>query len=289
MTGSSYGTRPITRERRSKAQIEEIRAAIVEVVHAQRPISCRGTFYQLVARGVVDKTEAEYKATVCRLLVEMRRSGDLPFSYIADGTRWMRKPASYLSVADMLENNVATYRRMLWASQPTYVEIWLEKDALAGVIYSVTEQFDVPLMVSRGFSSITFLHSAGETIRDQGKPAVIYQLGDHDPSGVDIARHIEKELRACAPEIDITFSRLAVMPDQIEALSLPTRPTKKTDSRARGFTGESVDVDAIPAPALRAIVRDAIVSHIDLAAWNRTLDVEEAERASLQLFAESWG
>jgi hypothetical protein len=35
----------------------------------------------------------------------------------------------------------------------------------------------------------------------------------------------------------VTFARLAVTPEQIEELSLPTRPTKTTHTRAKNFTG----------------------------------------------------
>jgi hypothetical protein len=104
----------------------------------------RQTFYQLVSRGIIEKTEAEYKHTVVRLLGEMRRARRIPFDWIADNTRWMRKPRTYSSLADMLERESEFYRRALWDSSEDYVEIWLDKDALAGVLYQVTEEFDVP-------------------------------------------------------------------------------------------------------------------------------------------------
>ncbi len=92
----------------------------------------------------------------------MRREGVLPWGFIADGTRWMRKPDSYDSVEDAITEMHRSYRRNLWQSQGCRVEIWLEKDALAGAISDVTDKWDVPLMVSRGMSSETFLHSAGQ-------------------------------------------------------------------------------------------------------------------------------
>jgi hypothetical protein len=124
------------------------------------------------------------------------------------------------------------YRKDLWRQAECYVEIWLEKDALSGVLYPVTAEYDVPLMVARGYSSLSFLHSAAEYIASLDVPTFIYHLGDFDPSGVNAGEKIEQTLHELAPEAEIYFERLAVNREQIVAWSLPTRPTKQTDSRA---------------------------------------------------------
>jgi hypothetical protein len=276
-----YGPSPTRRSRRTKSDMERIRNGLYEILKDQHPATVRGTFYQAVSRGLVAKTEGEYKTTVGRLLTEMRRAGELPYGWIADNTRWMRKPATYNSLQGMLELTAQTYRRALWATQPSYVEVWLEKDALAGVLYQVTSTWDVPLMVTRGYPSLTFLHESAEAIAAQGKPVWIYYLGDHDPSGVDIPRFVETELRRLAPLAEITFEHIAVTPAQIDELTLPTRPTKRSDSRAKSFDGESVEVDAIPAPTLRHLVEDRIEAHIDQVALDRLLGIEEAESQTL--------
>ena len=156
---------------------------------------------------IIAKTEAEYKTTVVRLLKNMRFAGELPFGWIADNTRWMRKPRTYSSAEQALLRTAETYRRALWDSQPVYVEIWLEKDALAGVLYEATQTWDVPLMVTRGYSSVTFLYEAGQTIAAQRKPAYLYYFGDFDPSGLDIARAVESKLRKFAPGAEIRPSQ----------------------------------------------------------------------------------
>ncbi len=289
---ASYGSSPIKRGRRTKAEIQTIKNGLYEILQDQHPATVRGTFYQAVGHGLVGKSEAEYKGTVCRLLTEMRRAGDLPYGWLADNTRWMRKPTSYSSLGDMLEHTVRTYRRALWDSQGAYVEVWLEKDALAGVIVDVTAEWDVPLMVTRGYPSVTYLYEAAEVISYQDRPVFIYYLGDHDPSGVDIPRFVESELRRLAPEAEIYFERLAVLPPQIADMELPTRPTKRSDTRSKGFEGQSVEVDAIPAPLLRALVRDSITTHVHPVALDQLLTVEEAERDTLRQFAElapGWG
>jgi hypothetical protein len=228
-----YRSRPIKeRRRRTKAEIEVIKDALLDILAKQHPATVRGVFYQAVGRGLVAKTESEYKNTIIRSLGIMRRAGELPYGWIADETRWMRKPASYTSLADMLAQSARLYRRALWDAQPAYVEVWLEKEALSGAIYEVTGEWDVPLMPTRGYPSLTFIHQAAEAIAGQHKPTFIYYLGDHDPSGVDIPRVIERELRTMAPASELIFTRLAVTPDQILLYDLPTRPTKPP-TRAR--------------------------------------------------------
>jgi len=281
-------TTPIKRRRRSKTEINDICEAIYDVVSVEYPMTVRQVFYQLVTRGVIVKSENEYKSTVCRLLLTMRRDGRLPYNWISDNTRWMRKPRSHNSMEAALEDTARTYRRSLWKEQPAYVEVWLEKDALAGVLLEATEPWDVPLMVTRGFSSETYLYEAAQAIREQGKPAYLYFFGDHDPSGVAIIRAAETRLRAFAPEVDIHVERIAVTPEQIVMLNLPTRPTKTTDSRSRDFIGKSVEVDAIPPSLLRTFARDCIERHIDKNLLARSQAIEERERAILRDIADRW-
>jgi len=281
----AYRSRPIKRSRRTRAEIENLREWIRLVVGRSRPMTVRQAFYALVSEGVIEKTEAEYKQTVVRLLVEMRREGEIPFSWIADNTRWMRKPDTFSSLEQALEHTAEFYRRALWNDQDAYVEIWCEKDALAGVIMEETDPYDVPLMVTRGYPSLSFLHSAAEAIAEQEKPAFIYYFGDRDPSGVDIPRHVERGLREMAPDADITFTCVAVTLEQVQELGLPTRPTKQTDTRARTFEGESVELDAIPPLTLRGMVSECIEAHIDPHVLRRTQAIEAEERNTLREMA----
>ena len=282
----AYGTSPTKRARRSKADVTEVRDAIIEVIGEYSRMTVRQCYYQLVTRGVIDKTETEYKSTVCRLLAEMRRDGSVPYDKIADNTRWMRKPRTYSGLGHMLENSQRTYRRAIWDEQDAYVEVWLEKEALAGVLVDVTTKWDVPLMVTRGYPSLSYIHSAARAIEAQGKPAFLYYFGDRDPSGVDIDRFVEQSIHEMAPGVDLTFERVAVTEAQLEDLKLPTRPTKRSDSRSKGFKGESVEVDAIDPEELCQICDDCIRRHIDLDSYYRMLEVEEAERDTLAAMIE---
>lgn len=244
-------------------------------------MTVRQVFYQLVSRGAIAKSEAEYKGTVCRLLANMRRDGTIPYDWLSDNTRWMRKPDTYSSLMQGLRTMQHWYRRDLWAELDVYVEVWLEKEALAGVLCQVTEEWDVPLMVTRGYPSLSFLHSAGETIRDIGKPTHLYYFGDRDPSGVDIPRVVEASIREFAPKVELHFEVVAVTEEQIEAMSLPTRPTKKTDTRSKSFRGESVEVDAIKSSTLKHLCEYEILGHIDQERLERLRTVEAAEKQTL--------
>jgi hypothetical protein len=248
-------------------------------------MTVRQVFYRLVSQGVINKTEGEYKSTVVRLLAAMRRAGELPFQWIADNTRWMRKPTSYSSLVQALERTAQLYRRSVWDQSPVYVEIWCEKDALAGVLYEETEVWDVPLMVTRGFSSLTYLYGAAEVVNAIGKPAYLYFFGDYDPSGLDITRSVEAGLREFAGGAEIYFERVALTPEQIAAWNLPTRPTKATDSRSRNFQGESVELDAIPPNLLRSLVRQHINLHVDEGVLEDLEFVEAEERRVLEYLA----
>jgi hypothetical protein len=260
---------------------------IYGVVSQNYPMTVRQVFYQLVSLGAIDKTENEYKSTVVRLLGIMRLEDELPFGWLVDNTRWMRKPRSYTGMEAALEETVKTYRRDLWNEQEAYVEIWLEKDALAGVLYKETEARDVRLMVTRGYPSLSYIYEAADAIESQDKPAHLYYFGDYDPSGLDITRAVEQRIREFAPTAEISFERLAVTAEQIALWKLPTRPTKKTDSRSKGFEGESVEVDAIPPNSLRELAASSITKHIDAMLLERARTTEKAERESLQSFLKA--
>ncbi len=288
-TAETYEPRVIKRNRCTGAQVEARRTALYRIVAHQHPMTVRQVFYQATVRGVIEKTEAGYGKVKLDLKV-LRQSGKMPYQWLSDSTRWQRKPQTFNSVEDALNDTARTYRKSLWADSPAYVEIWCEKDALAGVIYPITAQYDVPLMVARGYASLSFLHSAAEQIAyacENGKSAHIYHFGDYDPSGQDAARDIEAKLREMSDDADITFTRIAVTPEQIAEWRLPSRPNKSSDNRTAKFEGAaSVELDAIEPGRLRQLVEDCVTNHID--EWDlEVLRVaEESEREQMQVFAD---
>jgi hypothetical protein len=221
----SYPAGLIKRVRSTKVEVERRRDAFHDLVEGAQPATVRQIYYLATVAGLVPKTENGYNIVQTDLTL-MRRSGALPYGWLADSTRWQRKPNTFGSVEEALKETARLYRKDLWRDADSYVEIWLEKDALAGVVVPITSQFDVPLMVARGYASLSFLHEAAEYIADLDVPAYIYHLGDYDPSGQDAARAIDESLREMAPDAEIHFERLAVTPGQIAHWRLPTRPTK---------------------------------------------------------------
>jgi len=241
----------------------------------------RQVFYQATVRHFVDKSEAGYNKVQTNL-VHMRRSGELPYEWLADNTRWVRRPTTYDSVQAAFDDTARFYRKALWRDIDSCVEVWLEKDALSGVITPITEIYDVPLYVARGYASLSFLHSAAEYLKVLSVPAYIYHLGDFDPSGVNAGEKIEQTLREMAPDADIIFERIAVNEDQISDWSLPSRPTKMTDSRSKGFGDISVELDAIAPQDLRDLVETTIQRHLPIEQLEILQVAEQSERTMIR-------
>ena len=282
---TSYQASPVKRRRSTKAEVEQRRESLLDIVSEMQPMTVRQVFYQATVRGIIEKTEAGYTKVQTDLAL-MRRAGELPYEWLADNTRWQRKPRTFNSVEEALKQTAQLYRKNLWASADAYVEIWLEKDALAGVVWPVTAAYDVPLMVARGYASLSFLHTAAEFINDLTVPAYIYHLGDYDPSGVNAAEKIEQTLRELAPYAEIYFVRIAVTPGQIQEWNLPTRPTKASDTRAKNFGEISVELDAIEPEVLRTIVEAAIELHLPSEQLEVLKAAEESERELITSLVE---
>jgi hypothetical protein len=279
----AYGASRIKRRRSTRSEVFERRHSLLKIVADMRPMTVRQVFYQAPVRDLIEKSEAGYWQVQVDL-VQMRRAGYLPHGWLADNTRWQRKPQTFRNVAAALEHTAEFYRRDLWADADKYVEIWLEKDALSGVVYPITAEYHVPLMVARGYASLSFLHEAAEYINDLDVPAYIYHLGDFDPSGVNAGEAIEATLREMAPDAEIYFERLAVTPEQITQWELPSRPTRKSDSRAKRFGPISVELDAIEPDRLRDLVYTAIERHLPPEQLRVLKVAEESERELLRRF-----
>jgi hypothetical protein len=282
-----YGASTVKRARRTNLELDALDDAIYNACAVEHPVTLRGVFYRVVSAGAVEKSEAGYRV-VGRQLLKLRRAHVIPYSWITDGNRLRLKPDTWSNLDQMLADAAASYRRALWDNQDVEIIILSEKDAITGVVHPITDKWDVELCIARGYSSETFTHSIAETVIEndrRGKTTFLYQLGDHDPSGVDAWRDFRDKVVGFAPHVDVEFERLAVTPEQIEDYELPTRPTKGSDTRSRGFEGQSVEVDAIPPSELRLIVEKAIVQHIDTDQLRLNDAVEAAERDVLTSLA----
>lgn len=269
--------------RRTKAEIQALKDAFYGLLAARHPQTVRQLFYQAVSAGLIEKTEADYQGVVVRLCGQMREDGNLPWEWLADSTRWMRKPHSYSSLEEAIARTAAIYRRALWDNQNAYVEVWLEKEALAGILYQITGVYDVPLMVVKGFPSKDFVHGAAVVIEEIDKPAYLYYFGDWDPSGLLIWNDIQRKIERYTALAEVRFQRVAVTEEQIRQYDLPTRPTKREgNSHAKNFFGDSVEIDAIPADILQELARDVIERHVDQRQFEITRIAEESEREALK-------
>jgi hypothetical protein len=213
----------------------------------------------------------------------MRRAGLIPYSAISDSTRRRLKPSSWSGLSDFAETVAQAYRKNLWEQQTGYIEIFVEKDAMAGVVEPITAEYDVNLNVIRGNCSETFIYRVAEIWNQIEKPIYAYYLGDHDPNGLEIERDLCRRLRGFMSR-DFSWQRLGVTTQDFNNAELIGFPVKRNPKQPNGlwrrylerFGDRCVEVDAIPSPEIRARVKQAIESHIDQHAW-RILQIVEAE------------
>ena len=282
---SAYGT-STTRLRRTQAELRALDGALCQIVSAIQPATVRQIFYQAVVRGLVEKDEARGYRLVQRRLLHLRERRIVPYGWITDNARMVRTRARWQDPEEFAREAASRYRKDYWAASSERVEVWLEKDALAGVLFpTVVEECGLDLYVTRGFSSVTYLQQAADSIEADGRPTHVYLLTDFDPSGLAIAESVERELINRAATNPPEVERIAVTRRQVDFFGLPTRPTKQTDARARAFMDRygtvSVELDALPPDVLRGLVRERVEEHMD----SRRLEVlklaEREEREGL--------
>ncbi|MFO0889893.1 MAG: hypothetical protein U0790_12220 [Isosphaeraceae bacterium] len=270
------------------AEYKSLDSALMEIAAELQPMTVRGLFYQAEVRGLVEKSEKGYEL-VQRRCLRLRYAGVMPFDWIADESRLVRRVDRYDSVGDFQRQIANRYHRNYWFANPERVEIWCEKDALSGVIAdTVCVEWGVDLYIQKGFSSATYIYQAALNMADVGKPTHIYVLSDFDPSGKASLAAIEPGLRRHLPDdFELHVHDLAVTPDQIERWNLPDRPTKTTDSRAAKFIEKfgdrGVELDAIRPDTLRSLVGHAIRQRWHHEKTMEQLKAEEREeRAGLR-------
>ena len=273
--------------RKMQGKTEKLQVFILKIFHQEQPpLTIRHIFYVCANHRLVSKDLSGYRA-VNYQIGSMRESGVLPYSWVADNSRSILKPALYKNAQDAVKAMHDYYRRDLWANQKEYIEIWVEKDAMAGVLAQVTMEFGVPLYVARGYSSDSFIWKSAEAIRETGKPTTIYQFGDFDYDGVNAAHSIPKKLWD-EHGVKVNFERMAVTEQQVKEHNLPTRPAKLPGDKKSRRKGREwpydycVDLDAMPAPIIRRLVEDCITRHIDPYQWAIEKQIEEEEKRGLQ-------
>jgi hypothetical protein len=217
-----YGTSPL-KKRSTKAELLELQRGVHKILAAATTqITIRHLFYRLVGGNLLEKTERQYDR-LCKHLSNWRKQGVIDWSAFVDSTRWHLREQTFDGIQDAAERTIETYRRDLWSTQPFYVEVWVEKDAIAGLIYDRARLFGVPVFVCRGYASLSSMYSASVLFRRAeraGKLPVIFHLGDYDPSGHGAADSAENSLHehfGC----NLSFERIAVTENQIQELNQP--------------------------------------------------------------------
>lgn len=279
-----YCSSAIKRFRRTFEDIKNLDAWLAFIVDEQKPMTVRQVFYQATVRQLVPKDEGQGYRPVQRRLVALRENGTIPYGDITDNIRYVHGETRYGDVGEFLQDAQGLYRRDYWRRSKVRVEVWIEKDALASVISPIViEKWGLSLHVARGFSSISYLHQAAEEIANDGRETFVFVLTDLDPSGVGIAHDIEAKLTAMIQgRAKLHVERLAVEPQQVIDWKLPTRPTKRSDTRAAKFIAkygaESVELDAIEPNMLRKLIDDAITRVGDSAEVQFLKHLEKIER-----------
>jgi len=263
--------------------LESVLQAVLRITAEDPPISLRHLFYRVSGEHLIEKTEREY-AKLCSLLSDWRKNGAVSFDAFTDGTRFYRGPRLFDGMAAALENTAACYRKNLWLEQPYYCELWCEKDSVSAILSQAASPWGVQTFVCRGFTSLSSLNHAAGTFRDAqaaGKQVRVLYFGDHDPSGrlIDV---VAQRTLANDFGVLVEFKRIAVTPEQIISLGLPTRPTKSS-THSRGWAGgESVELNTLAPAVLRGMVEREITHLIEPGAWERLRAVEQEERETLR-------
>ena len=255
-------------------------------------LTLRQLYYQFVARGWIPNKQTEYKR-LGSIVNDARLAGLIDWNYIVDRTRNLRSLAHWDSPDSIVQAVASQYRTERWAHQPNRVEVWIEKDALVGVIAGVCQRYDVDFFSCRGYTSQSELWGAARRLRryeDAGQDTVIIHLGDHDPSGVDMTRDIAERLALFGASTNVV--RIALNMDQVEQYNPPPNPAKLTDSRATGYIAEhgrsSWELDALDPTTLARLIEEEIWAWRDADQWERDTTVMERERGLLTAVSQRW-
>jgi hypothetical protein len=222
-----------------------------------------------------------------------RLAGLIDWDAIEDRTRNLESNAHWSSPGSIVRACAKQFRVDLWKGQQFYVEVWLEKEALVGVIEESCETLDVPFFACRGYPSQSEMHSAALRLihkEDMGLETVIFHLGDHDPSGIDMTRDIRSRMAMFGCMVDVR--RIALTMGQISEYDPPPNPAKTTDARYEGYRNEygddSWELDALEPRVLNELIQEHVKSVIDWERRDEQMEKQDRARNDLRRVAESW-
>ena len=265
-------------------RIEECNAVIEQYQADGYRLTLRQLYYQLVSKNVIPNTPRSYKV-LGNLVSDARLAGMMDWDAIEDRGRVPRAPSEFEDLQELAEAAVASYRLPRWAGQQNYVELWVEKDALSGVLWPVAKKHHITLMVNRGYSSQSAMREAALRFinNERDDEGVLLYLGDHDPSGEDMVRDIADRLDMF--QANVRVEKIALTMDQVEEYEPPPNPAKMSDSRAESYVAqhghESWEVDALPPNVLVELIEEKLVELIDQDLLDEVLEREERDKKNL--------
>ena len=256
-------------------------------------LTLRQLYYQFVARDLIPNKDSEYRR-LGSIINNARLAGLIDWNSIVDRTRFTRGNSHWDSPVDIIEACASQFRLDTRLTQENYIEVWVEKDALIGVIESVCSELDITCFSCRGFVSQSAMWRAATDrfikIEQAGQAVTILHLGDHDPSGIDMTRDIQERLRMFGSSADV--ERIALNMDQVERYNPPPNPAKLTDSRCRAYIEqygyESWELDALDPRTIAALVRQEVDKRTDSKARSILIEQEQSDRRELRYVATNW-
>lgn len=271
--------------------IEQANEIIAEYSAQGFQLTLRQIYYQFVARDLIPNTQRDY-SRLGSIINDGCLAGLIDWEAIEDRTRNLQHNSHWDSPAEILEACAQSYRIDKWADQPYRIEVWIEKEALAGVIEPTCRDLDVPFFSCRGYVSQSEMWAAAQRFHEhigiEEQQVVILHFGDHDPSGIDMTRDIAD--RMLVFEVDMVVDRLALNMDQVEHFNPPPNPAKTTDSRydayIRSYGDDSWELDALEPKILIGLIRKSIQHLRNNKKWKASCERETAERSKLAELAE---
>jgi hypothetical protein len=280
MAFRSTNFRPDTREK-----IDRMVSIVEEYAQQGLRLTARQLYYQFVSRDLCPNTPAEYKK-LTTVLVDARYAGLVDWDSIEDRGRVPDRPSEWRDLNSLVESALRSYRLPRWEGQERYVELWVEKQALAGVLEPLALEFHITLMVNKGYSSASAMYEAAQRMLERpGMDPVVLYLGDHDPSGCDMVRDIKDRLEEFGVE-NLLVEKVALTMDQVDRYDPPPNPAKITDSRARAYIkrygDKSWEVDALPPDVLAKLIREAVGKLVDMPKMKEIEAREESDKKRLR-------
>jgi len=255
-------------------------------------LTLRQLYYQFVARGLLVNTLRSYKR-LGSIVNDARVGGLLDWESIEDRTRNLVGVPSWDDPESIIYSASRSFRVDMWERQPWHVEVWIEKEALAGVFDVVCREERVDFFACRGYTSQSEMWRAARRLAHlnrKGKRVLVLHFGDHDPSGIDMTRDVEERFALFGA--DVTLRRVALNMDQVEEYNPPPNPAKTTDSRhdayVEKFGTESWELDALEPSALADLVRSNVEEVRDVSQWARDLEREQEHRADLRVISDNY-